>query len=122
VALETAPFAHFQWNFIGLKLACDAVSGDRAQEEGVRGGWAVYTSDEHHITLKCPDAGIIAIMAGRTDPEGARSGVARFVDDPAIAEPICEPCALTIKRHPDTGACGQTARARRRTGRANYRL
>jgi hypothetical protein len=41
------------------------------------------------IRLKAPDGGIIAIIAGRTDPEGAHSGVARFVDDPAIAEAIC---------------------------------
>ena len=45
------------------------------------------------IRLKSPDGGIIAIIAGRTDPEGAHSGVARFVDDPAIAESIC--AALT---------------------------
>jgi hypothetical protein len=45
------------------------------------------------IRLKAPDGGIIAIIAGRTDPEGAHSGVARFVDDPAIAEAIC--AALT---------------------------
>ena len=45
------------------------------------------------IRLKSPDGGIIAIIAGRTDPEGAHSGVARFVDDPAIAEAIC--AALT---------------------------
>jgi hypothetical protein len=43
--------------------------------------------------LEAPDGGIIAIIAGRTDPEGAHSGVARFVDDPAIAEAIC--AALT---------------------------
>ena len=45
------------------------------------------------IRLKSPDGGIIAIIAGRTDPEGAHSGVARFVDDPAIADSIC--AALT---------------------------
>jgi hypothetical protein len=45
------------------------------------------------IRLKSPDGGIIAIIAGRTDPEGAHSGVARSVDDPAIAASIC--AALT---------------------------
>ena len=45
------------------------------------------------IRLKSPDGGIIAIIAGRTDPEGAHSGVARFVDDPAIIGSIC--AALT---------------------------
>ena len=41
------------------------------------------------IRLKSPDGGIIAIIAGRSDPEGAHSGVVRFVDDPAIADSIC---------------------------------
>jgi hypothetical protein len=51
------------------------------------------TSHGLDIRLKSPDGGIIAIIAGRTDPEGSHSGVARFVDDPAIAEAIC--AALT---------------------------
>lgn len=45
------------------------------------------------IRLKSPKGQTIAIIAGRTDPEGAHSGIARFVDDPAIAESIC--AALT---------------------------
>ena len=49
-------------NFIGLKLARDAVSGDRAQHEGVRGGWAVYTSDERHVAI---DKAVDAIGLGR---------------------------------------------------------
>jgi hypothetical protein len=51
------------------------------------------TSHGLDIRLKSPDGGIVAIIAGRTDPEGAHTGVARFVDDPAIAEAIC--AALT---------------------------
>jgi hypothetical protein len=43
--------------------------------------------------LKSPDGGILAIIAGRTDPEGAHTGVARVVEDPAIAEALC--AALT---------------------------
>jgi hypothetical protein len=45
------------------------------------------------IRLKAPDGRIVAIIAGRTDPEGAHTGVAHFVDDPAIAQAIC--AALT---------------------------
>jgi L-2,4-diaminobutyrate decarboxylase len=33
-------------NFIGLKLARDWASGDRAQQDGVQDRWAVYTSEE----------------------------------------------------------------------------
>jgi glutamate/tyrosine decarboxylase-like PLP-dependent enzyme len=49
-------------NFIGLKLARDAVSGDRAQHEGVRAGWAVYTSDERHVAV---DKAVDALGLGR---------------------------------------------------------
>ena len=41
------------------------------------------------IRLKSPDGGILAISAGRTDPEEIHTGVARFVDDAAMAEAIC---------------------------------
>jgi len=44
-------------NFVGLKLARDWASGDRAQHEGVRGPWAAYTSEERHVSVdKAADA------------------------------------------------------------------
>ena len=44
-------------NFIGLKLARDWASGDRAQVEGVRERWAAYTSEERHVSVdKAADA------------------------------------------------------------------
>jgi glutamate/tyrosine decarboxylase-like PLP-dependent enzyme len=49
-------------NFIGLKLARDAVSGDRAQREGVRERWAVYTSEERHVSV---DKAVDAVGLGR---------------------------------------------------------
>ncbi|HXE90438.1 MAG TPA: pyridoxal-dependent decarboxylase [Terriglobales bacterium] len=49
-------------NFIGLKLARDFVSGDRAQQEGVDGRWAVYTSEERHVSV---DKAVDAIGLGR---------------------------------------------------------
>ncbi len=49
-------------NFIGLKLARDAVSGDRAQREGVRERCAVYTSEERHISV---DKAVDAVGVGR---------------------------------------------------------
>jgi hypothetical protein len=74
--------------------------GPRLEVVGHLNWWSTFTvpGDESSesttahgldIRLKSPDGGIIAIIAGRTDPEGAHSGVARFVDDPAIAESIC---------------------------------
>src|SRR6204780_2449955 len=38
-------------NFVGLKLARDAVSGDRIQQDGVRERWAVYASEERHVSI-----------------------------------------------------------------------
>ena len=38
-------------NFIGLKLARDAASGDKAQHEGIRERWAVYVSEERHVSV-----------------------------------------------------------------------
>lgn len=78
--------------------------GPRLEVVGHLNWWSTFTvpGDEStesttahglDIRLKSPDDGIIATIAGRTDPEGAHSGVARFVDDPATAESIC--AALT---------------------------
>jgi aromatic-L-amino-acid decarboxylase len=49
-------------NFIGLKLARDSVSGDRIQREGVQERWAVYTSEERHVSI---DKSVDAIGLGR---------------------------------------------------------
>jgi aromatic-L-amino-acid decarboxylase len=50
-------------NFIGLKLARDSVSGDRIQQEGVQGNWAVYASEERHVSV---DKAVDAVGLGRT--------------------------------------------------------
>ncbi len=49
-------------NFIALKLARDAVSGDAAQHDGVQGGWAAYTSEERHVSV---DKSVDAVGLGR---------------------------------------------------------
>ena len=49
-------------NFIGLKLARDWASGDRAQHDGVRDRFVVYTSEEHHVSV---DKAVDAIGCGR---------------------------------------------------------
>jgi aromatic-L-amino-acid/L-tryptophan decarboxylase len=60
-------------NFIGLKLARDSVSGDRIQQDGVREQWAVYASEERHVSVdKAVDAvglGRAALRALPTDAE-----------------------------------------------------
>jgi aromatic-L-amino-acid decarboxylase len=50
-------------NFIGLKLARDSVSGDRSQHEGVQQRWAVYASEERHVSV---DKAVDAVGLGRT--------------------------------------------------------
>jgi aromatic-L-amino-acid/L-tryptophan decarboxylase len=50
-------------NFIGLKLARDWASGDRAQQDGISERWAVYTSEERHVSV---DKAVDAIGLGRT--------------------------------------------------------
>lgn len=87
--------------FVSLSAAGD---GPRVKLAGYLNWWSTFsvpgdesteltTSHGLDVRLKAPDGGIIAMIAGRTDPEGAHSGVARFVDDPAVAAAIC--AALT---------------------------
>ncbi|HTW49948.1 MAG TPA: pyridoxal-dependent decarboxylase [Acidobacteriaceae bacterium] len=49
-------------NFIGLKLARDAFSGDRAQHDGLTERWAVYVSEERHVSI---DKAVDCIGLGR---------------------------------------------------------
>lgn len=49
--------------FIALKLARDWTSGDRAQQYGVHQPWAVYTSEERHVSV---DKAVDAVGLGRT--------------------------------------------------------
>ncbi len=49
-------------NFIGLKLARDWASDDRAQHEGVHERWAVYASEERHVSV---DKAVDAVGVGR---------------------------------------------------------
>jgi aromatic-L-amino-acid/L-tryptophan decarboxylase len=49
-------------NFIGLKLGRDAITGDQAQHDGIRDRWAVYVSEERHVSL---DKAVDCIGLGR---------------------------------------------------------
>jgi glutamate/tyrosine decarboxylase-like PLP-dependent enzyme len=49
-------------NFIGLKIARDAVTGDQAQHSGIHGRWAVYASEERHVSI---DKAVDCIGLGR---------------------------------------------------------
>lgn len=58
-------------NFIGLKLARDWATQDRAQHDGITGRWAVYTSEERHVSVDkavdCVGLGRSALRALPTD-------------------------------------------------------
>jgi len=49
-------------NFIGLKVGRDAVTGDRAQHDGICERWAVYASEERHVSV---DKAVDCIGLGR---------------------------------------------------------
>jgi aromatic-L-amino-acid decarboxylase len=49
-------------NFIGLKLGRDAVTRDQAQHRGVQERWAVYASEERHVSV---DKAVDCIGLGR---------------------------------------------------------
>jgi glutamate/tyrosine decarboxylase-like PLP-dependent enzyme len=51
-------------NFIGLKLARDYTTGDTAQDEVIQGRWAVYVSEERHVSI---DKSVDAIGLGRNN-------------------------------------------------------
>jgi aromatic-L-amino-acid/L-tryptophan decarboxylase len=49
-------------NFIGLKVGRDAVTRDLAQHDGIRERWAVYASEERHVSV---DKAVDCIGLGR---------------------------------------------------------
>lgn len=51
-------------NFTGLKLARDFATGDTAQHEGLHGKWAVYVSEERHVSI---DKSVDAAGIGRSN-------------------------------------------------------
>src|SRR5258707_7078920 len=50
-------------DFIGIKLGRDHVSSDRIQHDGVQERWAVYASEERHVSV---DKAVDAVGLGRT--------------------------------------------------------
>jgi aromatic-L-amino-acid decarboxylase len=74
-------------NFIGLKLARDSVSGDRVQHEGVQDRWAVYASEERHVSVdKAVDAVGLGRSALRALPTDAEFRVRLDAMEAAIAD------------------------------------
>jgi aromatic-L-amino-acid/L-tryptophan decarboxylase len=96
-------------NFTGLKLARDFVSGDRIQQQGVQERWAVYTSEERHVSVdKAVDAVGLGRSALRALPTDSEFRVRLDALDAAIAEDrkrgIRPMCIVGIFGTTNTGA------------------
>jgi glutamate/tyrosine decarboxylase-like PLP-dependent enzyme len=96
-------------NFLGLKLARDAVTGDRAQHEGVRGRFAVYTSEERHVSVdKAVDAVGLGREAVRALPTGDDFRVRLDALEEAItrdrAAGVAPLCIVAMAGSTNTGA------------------
>jgi len=96
-------------NFLGLKIARDAVSGDRAQHEGVTKRCAAYTSEERHISVdKSGDAVGIGRDGLRVLPTDDRFRLRIDALEAAIAEDkrngIVPMCVIAIAGSTNNGA------------------
>ena len=73
-------------NFVGVKLARDAMSGDRAQQDGVAGRFAVYGSEERHVSVdKAVDAAGLGRKSYRALPTDDEFAVRLDALEEAIA-------------------------------------
>ena len=105
-------------NFIGLKLARDWASRDRAQHEGMQERWAVYMSEERHVSV---DKAVDCVGAGRSAlrvlPTDSNFRVRVDALEAAIADDkkngICPMCIVGIFGTTNTGAVDDIRALRR---------
>ncbi len=105
-------------NFIGLKLARDAVSLDQSQYEGLRDRWAVYASEERHVSVdKAVDCIGLGRNALRALPTDARFEVRLDALEEAIAADkkngVRPMCVVGILGSTNTGAVDDIRALRR---------
>jgi glutamate/tyrosine decarboxylase-like PLP-dependent enzyme len=105
-------------NFIGLKVGRDAVTGDRAQHDGVGQGWAVYVSEERHVSIdKAVDAIGLGRSALRALPTDANFQVRLDALEAAIARDkaggIRPMCIVSVFGTTNTGAVDDIRELRR---------
>ncbi|MGC2064926.1 MAG: pyridoxal-dependent decarboxylase, partial [Candidatus Acidiferrales bacterium] len=96
-------------NFVGLKLGRDSVSRDRIQHDGVHDRWAVYASEERHVSVdKAVDAVGLGRAALRALPTDAKFRVRLDALEEAIAldrkNGIRPMCIVAIFGTTNTGA------------------
>ncbi|MGA8617172.1 MAG: pyridoxal-dependent decarboxylase [Candidatus Sulfotelmatobacter sp.] len=105
-------------NFIGLKVGRDAVTGDRAQHEGIQDRWAVYMSEERHVSVdKAVDCVGLGRNALRPLPTDANFQVRLDVLEEAIAQDkkagIRPMCIVGVFGTTNTGAVDDIRELRR---------
>jgi glutamate/tyrosine decarboxylase-like PLP-dependent enzyme len=105
-------------NFIGLKLARDASSGDQAQHRGVGRPYAVYASEERHVSV---DKAVDAVGLGREQLRVLPTDDSFSLDLDALeraiaadkARGITPACVVGIAGTTNTGAIDPLAELRR---------
>jgi aromatic-L-amino-acid/L-tryptophan decarboxylase len=114
-------------NFIGLKVGRDAVSRDRAQHDGIQERWAVYVSEERHVSIdKAVDAIGLGRNALRPLPTDDKFQVRLDALEEAIAEDkrkgILPMCIIGVFGTTNTGAVDDIRALRRIADRENLWL
>ena len=114
-------------NFIGLKVGRDAVSRDRAQHEGIQDRWAVYVSEERHVSVdKAVDAIGLGRNALRALPTDDKFQVRLDALEEAIAQDkqkgIRPMCVIGVFGTTNTGAVDDIRALRRVADRENLWL
>ena len=105
-------------NFIALKLARDSVSGDLIQQDGVERRWAVYSSEERHVSIdKAVDAVGLGRKALRALPTDSEFRVRLDALEAAIAEDrkrgVRPMCIVSIFGTTNTGSIDPVRELRR---------
>ena len=92
-------------NFIGLKLARDFTTHDAAQQEGMLGQWAVYVSEERHISI---DKSVDCIGIGRKNLRVLPTNEKFQVEIEALEKTLQEDKAKNIRPLCIVGLAGTT--------------
>lgn len=92
-------------NFIGLKLGRDRTSGDTIQHEGLQGKWAVYVSEERHVSI---DKAVDAVGIGRNQLRALPTNDAYQLRIDVLEEAIAADKAQGIKPICIVGLAGTT--------------
>jgi len=105
-------------NFIGLKVGRDAVTGNQGQYDGIRDRWAVYASEERHVSIdKAVDCIGLGRNALRPLPTDAKFQVRLDALEEAIARDkkngIRPMCIVGVFGTTNTGAIDDVRELRR---------